>query len=77
MRAERKTSFMLETFSDYLSLYVTIFFVIIGLYFLFTVSSKKHEEKVKNREERYFQLLEELDNGYDDDDEYSDEVTVE
>ena len=45
--------------------------------FLFTVSSKKHEEKVKNREERYFQLLEELDNGYDDDDEDSDEVTVE
>lgn len=68
---------MLETFSDYLSLYVTIFFVIMGLYFLFTVSSKKHEEKVKNREERYFQLLEELDNGYDDDDEDSDEVTVE
>ena len=68
---------MLETFSDYLSLYVTIFFVIMGLYFLFTVSSKKHEEKVKNREERYFQLLEELDKGYDNDDEDSDEVTVE
>ena len=67
---------MLETFSDYLSLYVTVFFVIIGLYFLFAVSSKKHEEKVRNREEMYFQLLEELDNGYEDDDD-SDDVTVE
>lgn len=68
---------MLETFSDYLSIYVLLFFVIVGLYFLFAVSSKKHEQKVKQLEERYFSLLEELDNTYEEDSDDEDDVSVE
>ena len=36
---------MIENYSDALSFYTILFFVIAGLYMLFVVSSRHHEEK--------------------------------
>ena len=63
---------MLENISDYLSLYVLVFFTLAGLYFLFVVTGRHHAEKVKKREEAYYSLLEEIGNDYEDEDETED-----
>ena len=63
---------MIENYSDALSFYTILFFVIAGLYMLFVVSSRPHEEKQKRREEAYYNLLDEIGNEYEEEDETQD-----
>lgn len=63
---------MIENYSDALSFYTILFFVIAGLYMLFVVSSRHHEEKQKRREEAYYNLLDEIGNEYEEEDETQD-----
>lgn len=58
---------MLENLGDMLSLIVTIVFVITGIVLFFIVSNEHYAENMKEREERYYSFLEDMDDRYDDD----------
>ena len=51
---------MIENFSDAIGFYTTVFFVLAGIYLLFVVSSRHHEQILRKREEAYYNLLDEI-----------------
>ena len=57
---------MIESVGDFISLVVSGIFTVIGLYCLFVVTDRHHEETMKRREEKYYSYLESLDDEYDD-----------
>jgi len=58
---------MLESISDMISFVITCLFTLIGLYILFVISDKHHDEVMKKREEIYYSFYENVDDEYDDD----------
>lgn len=66
---------MIENFSDAIGFYTTVFFVLAGIYLLFVVSSRHHEQILRKREEAYYNLLDEIGNEYEE--EETDEVSIE
>lgn len=67
---------MIENFSDAIGFYTTVFFVLAGIYLLFVVSSRHHEQMLRKREEAYCNLLDEIGNEYEEEKE-TDEVSIE
>lgn len=67
---------MIENFFDAIGFYTTVFFVLVGIYFLFVVSSRHREQLQRKREEVYFNLLDEIGNQYEEEEE-TDEVSIE
>lgn len=61
---------MLESLSDYLSLFVLVLFIFIGFYQIFSMSDKNHRKKAQEREEKYYSFLTDLseDDANTDDD---------
>ena len=61
---------MLESLSDYLSLFVLVLFTFIGFYQIFYMSDKNHRKKAQEREEKYYSFLTDLneDDANTDDD---------
>ena len=57
---------MLENISDYLSLIVLIVTSLAGIYILFTITDRSHNEEMKKREELYYSLYESMDDEFDD-----------
>ena len=59
---------MLESLSDYLSLFVLVLFTFIGFYQIFSMSDKNHRKQ--EREEKYYSFLTDLneDDANTDDD---------
>ena len=51
---------MLESLSDYLSLFVLVLFTFIGFYQIFSMSDKNHRKKAQEREEKYYSFLTDL-----------------
>ena len=66
---------MIENYSDAIGFYATVFFVLAGIYLLFVVSSRHHEQMLRKREEAYYNLLDEIGNEYEE--EETDEVSIE
>ena len=66
---------MIENYSDAIGFYTTVFFVLAGIYLLFVVSSRHHEQILRKREEAYYNLLDEIGNEYEE--EETDEVSIE
>lgn len=58
---------MLETLGDMISLVVTAGFVIAGVIVFFMVSNEHYAENMKEREDRYYSFLEDMDDRSDDD----------
>ena len=58
---------MLESINDMISFVITCLFTLIGLYILFVISDKHHDEVMKKREEIYYSFYENVDDEYDDD----------
>lgn len=67
---------MIENFFDAIGFYTTVFFVLVGIYLLFVVSSRHREQLQRKREEVYFNLLDEIGNQYEEEEE-TDEVSIE
>lgn len=67
---------MIENFFDAIGFYTTVFFVLVGIYLLFVVSSRHREQLQRKREEIYFNLLDEIGNQYEEEEE-TDEVSIE
>ena len=67
---------MIENFSDAIGFYTTVFFVLAGIYLLFVVSIRHHEQMLRKREEAYYNLLDEIGNEYEEEEE-TDEVSIE
>lgn len=57
---------MIESVGDFISLLVSGFFTAAGLYLLFVISDKHHDEAMKRREEKYYSYFESMDDEYDD-----------
>ena len=57
---------MIESISDFISLLVSGFFAFVGLYYLFVMTDKHHDEAMKRREEKYYSYFESMDDEYDD-----------
>ena len=60
---------MIENFFDAIGFYTTVFFVLVGIYLLFVVSSRHREQLQRKREEVYFNLLDEIGNQYEEEEE--------
>ena len=58
---------MLESISDVISLLVCAFIAVLASYWMFRVTDKHHDRALREREDRYFRLSEELDDDYGDD----------
>ncbi len=56
---------MIENVSDLLSIVVTVLFVLAGIYLLFAVSNQHYIADLKKREDRYYHLLDEIDDEED------------
>ena len=67
---------MIENFFDAIGFYTTVFFVLVGIYLLFVVSSRHREQLQRKREEVYINLLDEIGNQYEEEEE-TDEVSIE
>ena len=67
---------MIENFFDAIGFYTTVFFVLVGIYLLFVLSSRHREQLQRKREEVYFNLLDEIGNQYEEEEE-TDEVSIE
>ena len=61
---------MIENFSDAIGFYTTVFFVLAGIYLLFVVSSRHHEQILRKREEAYYNLLDEIGNEYEEEEDF-------
>lgn len=59
---------MLESLSDYLSLAVLFFFLLAGIYAFYVVSDSNHSKNVKERENRYYEFLNEMEDDTEDGD---------
>ena len=58
---------MIESISDVISVLVCIFFTAAAAYWAFSVSDRRRDRNMREREERYYRLSEELDDDYGDD----------
>lgn len=58
---------MIESIGDALSVFVTGFFVLSGLYILVLVSNKHHESYMHELEEKYYQFYDDSADGSDED----------
>jgi predicted RND superfamily exporter protein len=58
---------MIESIGDFLSLAVTVFFVIISLYFLYQVNVQHHAASMKKLEEQYYRYYDDADDDEEDD----------
>ena len=62
---------MLEDISDMLSLAVTAGFIVVGLIAFFIVSNRSHGKRKQRKEEQFHDFLEDMDDGYEDQDDPS------
>lgn len=57
---------MLEDLNDVISLLVTTGFVIAGILVFFIVNDRHHEARVKKSDLRFQEMLDDMDDAYDD-----------
>ena len=66
---------MLESLSDYISLFALVLLAGLGLWSFFTVSNKHHILNSKRREEAYYSFLEESED--DSENDSNDDIYIE
>lgn len=64
---------MIESISDFLSIGVTVFFILFGFYILFTISDINRQRTLLDLEERYYKYY---DNADDYDSDSNDEINI-
>ena len=57
---------MLENMTDYFSFITCVISAFAGLYILFIITDKHHDEIMKDRQERYYSFYENTDDDFDD-----------
>lgn len=60
---------MIESISDFMSVFVMGVITVFSLYILFVITDKHHDEVLRKREERYYALFESMSDEYDSDSE--------
>lgn len=59
---------MIESINDFLNIAVTFAFCVVGFYYLYKVSARHHEVKLKKREDMYYRYYDSVSDDARDDD---------